>query len=34
LDRHAFGVRSRRPFDWVVARDVRLDVLLTLQRPS
>jgi polyisoprenoid-binding protein YceI len=34
LDRHTFGVRARLPFEWVVGREVRLDVLLTLQRPS
>lgn len=34
LDRHTFGVRPRLPFDWIVGREVRLDVLLTLHRPA
>lgn len=33
LDRHAFEVRPRLPFDWIVGREVHLDVRLTLQRP-
>lgn len=34
LDRHAFGVRARPPLDWVVGREVRLEVMLALQRPA
>lgn len=31
IDRHAFAVRPRRPFDWVVGREVRLDAEITLE---
>lgn len=31
IDRHDFGVRPRRPFDWVVGREVRLNAEITLE---
>jgi polyisoprenoid-binding protein YceI len=31
LDRHRFGVRPRRPVEWIVGREVRLDALLHLE---
>lgn len=34
LDRHAFGVRPRRPFDWVVGREVWLEAEITLEPAS
>jgi polyisoprenoid-binding protein YceI len=30
LDRHAFGIRARRPFEWIVGREVQLDALVVL----
>lgn len=30
FDRLRFGLRPRRPFDWIVGREVRLDVVLDL----
>ena len=30
LDRHQFGVRPRRPIEWIVGREVHLDALLQL----
>jgi polyisoprenoid-binding protein YceI len=30
LDRHTFGIRARRPFEWIVGREVRLDALVVL----
>lgn len=32
LDSHDFGIRARRPVDWIVGRDVLLDVELALER--
>ncbi|MGH2847514.1 MAG: YceI family protein [Thermoleophilaceae bacterium] len=31
LDRHAFGIRARPPVEWIVGRDVLLDVELALE---
>lgn len=31
IDRRDFGIRARRPFEWVVAREVRLDAELVLR---
>jgi polyisoprenoid-binding protein YceI len=31
LDRHRFGIRPRRPVEWIVGREVRLDALLRLE---
>jgi polyisoprenoid-binding protein YceI len=30
IDRRDFGIRARRPFEWIVAREVRLDADLVL----
>jgi polyisoprenoid-binding protein YceI len=31
LDRHRFGIRPRRPVEWIVGREVRLDALVHLE---
>jgi polyisoprenoid-binding protein YceI len=30
LDRHEFGIRPRRPVDWIVGREVHVDALIAL----
>lgn len=32
IDRHAFGIRPRRPLDWIVGREVEVDALVALER--
>lgn len=32
IDRHDFGIRARRPFEWVVGREVRISADLYLRR--
>jgi polyisoprenoid-binding protein YceI len=34
IDRHDFGVRARTPVEWVVGREVELDVKLSLERSN
>jgi polyisoprenoid-binding protein YceI len=32
LDRHGLGIRARRPFEWIVGREVQIDAKLLLRR--